>query len=89
MKYRKAPAKRPEKYKTPSEFGSHQSMMATVEQLAEYGLDSTEQELAITAGNVLLVDEKGLYCTKITSLDTGFADVRRFNSERYYRKVKE
>ena len=60
--------KKPEKYKTPSEYGSHASMVE----------EGTEAE----DGWIVLRDEKGLYSTSVDRLDTGLADPRRYNTNR-------
>ena len=69
MAYKQAAVKqKAEKYKTPSEYGSHASMVE----------EGTEAE----DGWIVLRDEKGLYSTSVDRLDTGLADPRRYNSNR-------
>ena len=69
MAYKQAVVKQKvEKYKTPSEYGSHASMVE----------EGTEAE----DGWIILRDEKGLYSTSVDRLDTGLADPRRYNSNR-------
>ena len=63
-----ASKKKEEKYITPSDFGSHASMVE----------EGTEAE----DGWVVLRDEKGLYSTSVDRLDTGLADPRRYDSKR-------
>ena len=69
MAYKQAVVKQKvEKYQTPSEYGSHASMVE----------EGTEAE----DGWIVLRDEKGLYSTSVDRLDTGLADPRRYNSNR-------
>jgi len=63
-----------EKYKTPSEFGSHASM-------------AEEWEVS-EDGWVVLRDEKGVYRTTVDRLDTGLADPRRYDSNRVVEVAK-
>jgi len=75
MAYKQAVVKKKEeKYKTPSEYGSHASMVE----------EGTEAE----DGWIVLRDEKGLYSTSVDRLDTGLADPRRYNSNRVVEGTK-
>ena len=75
MAYKQAVARqKTEKYITPSEYGSHLSMLE----------EGTEAE----DGWIVLRDEKGLYSTSVDRLDTGLADPRRYNSNRVVEGTK-
>lgn len=54
---------------TPSQFGSHSSMVSD----AEYELNENE---------VVCEDERGIYITERSRLDTGLADPNRYNNRR-------
>lgn len=54
---------------TPSQYGSHSSMVSNT----DYKLDENE---------VVCEDERGIYITQRSRLDTGLADPNRYNSRR-------
>ena len=56
----------------------------TIEVPSLYGSHSSMIEAGTTAedGWAVLRDEKGLYCTEVSRLDSGLADPKRYNSSR-------
>lgn len=67
-------AKKEEKYKCPSRFGSHTSMVVTDE--------GEEAKSELNDNEVICEDEFGRYKTKRSRLDDGLADPARFASSR-------
>lgn len=65
---------------TPSQFGSHRSMVVDPEQYVS--AKESGSSVSCGPGVVLCRDDKGFYITLEDRLDTGLADPKRYSGER-------
>lgn len=63
---------------TPSQFGSHESMVVDHSELQIGGID-----IVLSEQQVLCEDDKGYYVTKKSKLDNGLADPSRYSNRRF------
>ena len=65
---------------TPSQFGSHRSMVVDPEQYVS--AKDNRSEVSCGQGVCLCKDDKGFYITLENRLDSGLADPKRYSGER-------